>query len=123
VTAQLRLTDLTALDKWELEQALACADPVFEPRTAPASAHGELVTTVLTVAVSAAAIRGLVTWISKNRRRETFRREIEIVRPDGTVQRETIVIDVHESITDPEVVRQLGEALKLDASIIEAAAG
>jgi hypothetical protein len=122
-TIRLRLRDLTTLDRWELAQALADSDPEFEERTVATGAHGDLTTLMLTVALSAVALRGLVIWISRNRRSGSFTREVEIIEPDGTVRRERVVVNLHSATTDAEVTRAVGEALRLDTSIIDEALG
>jgi hypothetical protein len=122
-TIRLRLRDLTTLDRWELAQALADSDPEFEERTVATGAHGDLTTLMLTVALSAVALRGLVIWISRNRRSGSFTREVEIIEPDGTVRRERVVVHLHSATTDAEVTRAVGEALRLDTSIIDEALG
>jgi hypothetical protein len=122
-TIRLRLRDLTTLDRWELAQALADSDPEFEERTVATGAHGDLTTLMLTVALSAVALRGLVIWISRNRRSGSFTRELEIIEANGTVRRERVVVDLRSATTDAEVTRALGEALRLDPSIIDIALG
>jgi hypothetical protein len=53
--------------------------PGVRTGTVATGAHGELATLVVTVALSATALRGIVVWISKNRRFGSFTREVEII--------------------------------------------
>lgn len=122
-TIRLRLRDLTALDRWELQQALGDSDPEFEQQPVTSGRHGDLATLMVTVALTAAALRGLVVWIGKDRRSGSFTREVEIIEPDGTVRRERVVVDLRSATTDAEVTRAIGEALRLDTSIIDKALG
>ena len=122
-TIRLRLRDLTALDRWELQQALGDSDPEFEQQPVTSGRHGDLATLMVTVALTAAALRGLVVWIGKDRRSGSVTREVEIIEPDGTVRRGRVVVDLRSSTTDAEVTRAIGEALRLDTSIIDKALG
>ena len=122
-TRRLRLRDLTALDRWELQQALGDSDLEVDQQPVTSGRHGDLATLMVTVALTAAALRGLVVWIGKDRRSGSFTREVEIIEPDGTVRRERVSVNLRSATTDAEVTRAIGEALKLDTSIIEKALG
>jgi len=89
----LGLTRAEALDLRRHQQSLGGgAARLEEPPVDPSSAGVLDPVTLIVMPLGVLAIQGLITWLAKDRHEEVIEQEIEIRRPDGTVERRTIRI-------------------------------
>lgn len=63
-------------------------------------------------ALGFASIQALVVWLMKNRHEEVIQQQVEIRRPDGTVERQVITVRRRDSTVAAETAEVLG-SLKL----------
>jgi hypothetical protein len=121
--AIVRLSGLDKLDARELQSALGDA-VAFEEETLTADRAGEAATLIAVVALSALAIRTLAQWLMKQRRRGQTEFIFELERPDGTRERREFRFATESSSPpSPEVIKELGAALQLDAGEVTKALG
>jgi hypothetical protein len=90
-------------------------------RDKPSETHGEPVT-IAVIILAPIAIRALTAWLTKNREKGEICFESEIRHPDGSSERKRLCVRRSSSTTEPEVLKQLQETLKLDPEIVRAAA-
>jgi hypothetical protein len=75
---------VTRLEQLDLEDALA-ESVDFRPEEMGADQHGEFLTAVAVVTLSALAIKALAVWLAKNRSRDNLvEEEVTLELPEGT---------------------------------------
>ncbi|MCD9152787.1 hypothetical protein [Aeromicrobium duanguangcaii] len=68
--------------------------------------------------VSPLVIQAIAAWLLKKRRRKSVEVLAEKVQPDGTREVLIVKVDVNESSTEAEVVKQVVHGFKLDPDLI-----
>lgn len=111
------------LDGFELDELRSYMDEsLFRVDSAkPDEAYGEPIT-IAVIILAPIAINALAAWMTKNRNRGELALDSEITYPDGKRERKRLLIRRNSSTTEPEVLNQLKELLKLDPKLVQAAA-
>jgi hypothetical protein len=118
---ELTISGLDELDADELRDVVPPEDFRIESSSLPAGSgdvHHEPMTVLAIVVLSAAAIKGLTAWLLKKRHRKTVEFDIEIRRSDGSTERRRVKFDLSESVSEPEVLKQVGQQFGVDPSVI-----
>lgn len=118
---ELRISGLDELDADELEEAVPTDEVRIErPKSGDAAdgAHHEPLTILAIVLISSTAIRGLTAWLLKKRHRSKVGLDIEIRRPDGTIEKKRVVIELSASSTEADIVREVGDKFGLDPGAV-----
>ncbi len=68
--------------------------------------------------VTAAALKGISAWLLKKRHRKHVEFEVEIRRPDGTLERKRCAIDISDSTSQKEIVSIVEEQFGIDPTIV-----
>ena|SRR5690348_17156598 len=111
--AQERLRiELDGFDLDELRKHLDASLLQVEQQK-PDQAFGEPVT-IAVIVLTPLAIRAMAVWIAKQRNRTEIDFDTEVERADGSKETRRLHIKTSSSITEPEVVKQLMDGLKLD---------
>jgi hypothetical protein len=77
--------------------------------------HGELATAAL-IAVTLAGLQALAAWLLKNRKGTRIEKNIEVINPDGSKRTEKLLVQISESTTEADVVKELAKMTDLDLS-------
>src|SRR5262245_9625611 len=93
----MRISGLTELEKLTLEEQIQPNQITFQSQPIEDDRHGELLTTTAIVVITVAALQGLTAWLLKTSRRDMIEKTIEIVHPDGGIEKTTIKIDLSSS--------------------------
>jgi hypothetical protein len=118
---ELRISGLDELDADELEEAVPTDEVRIErPQSGDAAdgAHHEPLTILAVILISSTAIRGLTAWLLKKRHRSKVELDVEIRRPDGTIEKKRVVIELSESSTEADIVREVGDKFGLDPGTV-----
>src|SRR5437762_14356460 len=104
----LHISNLTALERIELED---CIEPdllEFEDQTVDEGYAGELLATTAIIVLSLVTLKGLIAWLLKNRFSKQFEKTIKRTEKDGTVTVITIKVNLNSSTAEADVLKQLG---------------
>ncbi len=104
----LRLPGLTPLERIELEDCLDAGLLEFEDQTVDKGNVGEPITTTAIIVLSTVALKGLISWLLKNRLSKQFEKTVETIGKDGTIVRTTIKVNLNSSTAEADVLKQLG---------------
>jgi hypothetical protein len=115
---QLRIPNLTKLDRHELEQYLG-ESATFETEQLTSEKIGEPVTIIVAVILSAKAIKGISLWLMKKRTKNEVKLAVQKKLPDGTEISQELQFTFSSSAPPTaEVVQKVGEALGADDNLI-----
>jgi hypothetical protein len=93
---------------WDLDELRTALGKDFvEVENLPAGSLGEPVTLIV-LTLGVAALLAITALVLKDRHRQTFERKYEKYSPDGTVEKDYININLQSSVSDSEVLRQIG---------------
>jgi hypothetical protein len=93
---------------WDLDELRTALGKDFvEVENLPAGSLGEPVTLIV-LTLGVAALLAITALVLKDRHRKTFERKYEKYSPDGTVEKDYININLQSSVSDSEVLRQIG---------------
>jgi len=112
---RLRILGLGRLDIRELTEFLSPTEyqvDVDQAKGRPGTAY-EPGTVALVILLTSAALHALAQWALKNRYKKTIEIQAEEVRPDGSSSRTTIKIELNESTAEAEVIKAIGDQLKI----------
>jgi len=116
--AQLRITNLTPLDRHDLRGYLQ-GSATFEEEELTSDKIGEPITIAAIVVLSAVAIKGISLWLMKRRVKNKANLRIEKTLPDGTVIAQSVEFTFSSSTPpDTEVIQKVGEALGAEDNLI-----
>ncbi|MBI3867374.1 MAG: hypothetical protein HY299_02500 [Verrucomicrobia bacterium] len=111
----VRIPGLSRLDSLDLKKRFPKAEIAFEPTTGSDAAHGELAAIAL-VALTVVGVQALAAWLMKNRKKNRIEKTVEIVDKKGARRTEKIVIELSESTSEADVVKQLGKMMHVDVA-------
>src|SRR5262245_49042941 len=103
------------VDGFELEELRQHVDASLlqVEQEKPDQAFGELVT-IAVIVLTPLAVRGLAAWLTKQRHRTEIQFDAEVEATDGSRKTHHVLIKTSSSVTEPQVVKQLVDGLKLD---------
>jgi hypothetical protein len=110
---ELRVSGLTRLESLDLRRRFPDLEITFDETPGGDAKHGELVT-IAVLALGVTGVKALAAWIMKDRSSATVEKTIEIVEDDGSTRTETLRLDLAQSTTEAEVVKQLAGLLHVD---------
>lgn len=116
----IRLSEVSAVDRIELEKELPPGTIRFEEPLEAGDLHGELATATAVVIVSLAALRVLAVHLARPSRREKLTRRVEVTYADGSRQVTTLKYS-GTSAEGPEaaVLKELSSVCGIDAALLE----
>jgi len=120
-TTVLILQDTSQFERFELEQlappgVVEITEPTVDPH-----AHGELLTALALVWLSAEGLRVLATWLNKRREKEKFVTTATLRKPDGSEKEITINWSREASeAASAEQLKALGKLLDVDLPALPA---
>ena len=114
----IRVFGLSRLDSLALKKQFPDAMITFEAAPSKDPQHGELAT-VAVVALTMSGLQVLGAWLLKNRETKKIEKTIEVISSDGSRHSEKIVIDVSESTSQADVVKELAALTHFDLSQFE----
>jgi len=114
----IRVLGLSRLDTLDLKKQFPEAVITFEAGSTKDPQHGELATAAIVV-LTVAGIQALAAWLLKNRKGTKIEKVIEVTNPDGSRRSEKILIEVSESTTEAEVVKELANVTHFDLNQFE----
>lgn len=109
----VRIPGLSRLDSLDLKKRFPKAEITFEATTGGDAAHGELASIAL-VTLTLAGVQAFAAWLMKDRKKNRIEKTVEIVDKKGVRRTEKIVIDIDESTSEADVVKQLGTMMHVD---------
>ena len=119
----LRIPDLTRLDQLELRKQMG-GDVSFATDPESGDQHGDLGIGIAIVIVSLSALKVLATFLARKHGHTSFRRTVELTRPDGTREKVTLEYDAASSeAAEKQVLEQLGKSCNVDVKSLLQAAG
>src|SRR5437588_13081786 len=89
----LRFPDLTPLERIELQESLSQDTVTFEDQTIEEGLAGEPITMTAIILLSTLTLKGVVSWLLKNRLSKQFEKTVEIITKNGTVMRTTVKVN------------------------------
>jgi hypothetical protein len=111
--SKIHVSGLTRLESLDLRRRFPDLEITFDETPGGDAKHGELVA-VAVLALSITGVRALAAWMMKDRSSATVEKTIEIVEANGDRRTETLRLDLSQSTTEPEVVKQLAGLLHVD---------
>lgn len=117
---ELRL-QINAYDFDELSELAGPNGTIEKAEDKPPGAHGEPIT-VAVVLVTPLIVQAMSAWLLKKRRRKSVEVRAEKVYPDGTREIFVVNVNVNESSTEADVVKQVVDGFKLDPELISSVA-
>lgn len=114
---KLRIDGLIKLDQLELEKQLGKSIVEFQTGAAGKGTYGELATVTAVVIVSLKALQVAGLHLARKHNKQSFQKTVEIVHPDGRIEKTTIEVDIaNTDKPEVQVMKQLGKALNIDIS-------
>lgn len=99
---EVRVSGLDKVDQLEMEEERGVR---FEEMDVPAGSHGEL--TLLTAYFAMSALTTLAAFLLRKHSGESFEELVEIVHPDGGVEKRHVKWDRRSSEATADIIKQI----------------
>ncbi len=119
----LRFPNLTPLERIELQERLSQGTVTFEEQTIDEGFAGEPITVTAVILLSTLSLKGIVSWLLKNRLSKQFEKTVEILRKDGTVVRTTVKVNLKSSTAAADILKQLGTSDDMMKEVLNSLGG
>jgi hypothetical protein len=114
----VRILGLDELDGDELRESVPRADLEIKSPSVTKDVVPEPGTIIAVVVLSAAALKGVAMWLLKKRYKRSVRLRYERRDADGSHELFSAEIDVSESASEADVIRQIGDSFRVDPSTL-----
>ena len=115
---EIRVLGLTRLESLDLKREFPDADIRFETAPTKDQESGELAT-VAVIILALAGIKALAAWLLKHQKHGKISHYVTVTNRKGESRTERFEMDVTESISQADVVKQLATLMKVDPSVLK----